>query len=133
MKAVDDEIVFVLATGNEATRATFTSELARRLGAAHLAASAVERSLLGLPREARRRTAASVLAELADVQLRARMSVVVDADLDLDVEVELNRVRRKHPDVPVVRIQALEGQSLQPSLLVTDVVARARRNRALAS
>jgi predicted kinase len=128
-----DDVVFVLATGHEATRATFTSELARRLGAAHLAASAVERALLGLPREARRQAAASVLAALADVQIQGGMSVVVDANLDLEIEAELNRVRRNHPDVPVVRIQALEGQSLQPSRLATDVVARARRNRAPSS
>jgi predicted kinase len=128
-----DDVVFVLATGHEATRAAFTSELARRLGAAHLAASAVERALLGLPREARRQAAASVLAALADVQIQGGISVVVDANLDLEIEAELNRVRRNHPDVPVVRIQALEGQSLQPSRLATDVVARARRNRAPSS
>jgi predicted kinase len=129
----DGDVIFVLATGHAATRATFTSELARRLGAAHLPAGALEQALPPVPREGRRRAVASLLAGLADAQLRAGISVVVDVDLDLAVEVELNRVRRDHPNVPVVRIQALEGQSLQPRRLVTEVVARAQRNRAISS
>jgi predicted kinase len=129
----EDEVVFVLATGHESTRATFTSELARRLGAAHLPAAAVEETLSELSPEALPRGVASVLAALADAQLRAGISVVVDANLDLVVEAELNCVRRNHPDVPVVRIQTAEGQSVQPSRLFTDVVARARRRRSIPS
>jgi predicted kinase len=125
----EDEVIFVLATGHAPTRATFTGELARRLGAAHLDAGVVGNALRAANVQGRRSVVASVLAGLADAQLQAGISVVVDADLDLEIEAELNRVRRSHPDVPVVRVQALEGQSLEPDTLATDMIARAFRRR----
>ena len=125
----EDDVVFVLATGNAATRATFTPELARRLPAAYLPADAVDCALSHLPADERRRAVALVVAELADAQLRARISVVIDATLDLELEAELNRVRRDHAETPVVRVHALEGQSLVADRLVGEVIQRAHRQR----
>jgi predicted kinase len=125
----DGELMFVLATGNAETRATFTAELARRLHAAHLDVDVVDRALRESLAEGRRTAVARVVAGLADGHLRAGISIVIDAALDLELEAELNRVRRSHPDVPVVRVQALEGQTLMPDRLVGEVIARANRRR----
>lgn len=126
---LEDDLIFVVATGDAVTRATFTAELARRLCAAHLDVDVVDRALRRSVGEGRRRAVSAVIAALADTQLRAGISVVVDAELDAELENELNRVQRSHPDTPVVRVQALEGQSLQPDRLVDEVIDRANRRR----
>lgn len=113
------DIVLVLATGAAEARSTFAAELARLLGAAHIDADALATA---------GQIQANVVATVADMQLRAGISAVVDASIGPELESELHAVQRNHPDVPVVRVQALEGQALSPDRVADEVWGRVRRS-----
>jgi hypothetical protein len=114
-----DDLALVIVSGPSELRDKFAGELARLLGAAYLPLDAV-RTALGDDGDA-----TTVLASLADVGLRARISVVVEVDAGADIEDALRPVRRNHPDVPVVDVEA-RSDALSVARWVDEIWHRAR-------
>jgi hypothetical protein len=116
-----EELVLVIVSGPLELRDSFAGELARLLGAAYLPLDAV-RAGLGPETEAAR----PVLGSVVDVNLRSRISVVVEVEGGADVDEALRPVRRNNPDVPVVDVEARDEASLSVNRWADEIWDRAR-------
>jgi hypothetical protein len=115
------DVVLVVVTGQPDTRAEFAGELARMLGAAYFREEPVRAALAECDAPA-----AAVLAALAEANLRARISVVVDAASSADLQRALGLVHRNNPDTPVVQVDAIGGESRSVANVADGVWGRAR-------